>query len=114
VDAKGQMGVGGEVSRHVVPGGVEHCACGDTQVGEGGGRRARHRLPEEATGVRRQRHDRPVAVRRAADAAQGDDDLARPGVGHPPVVALHLDAVGAARVAEGKSGAGRAVGGKAS
>ncbi len=60
----------------------------------------RVRPAHEAAGVRGQRDRRPRAVRRLADAAQRDDRAAGGRVGEAPVVALHRDAVGAARVAE--------------
>ena len=67
-----------------------------------------------AAGVRRQRrpcaHGRPARV--AADGDDDDDDGAGPRLRDAPEVALHADAVVAARVAEGRVGAGGAVGGQ--
>ena len=55
-------------------------------------------------------HGRPSRV--AADGEDDDHDGAGPRLGDAPEVALHADAVIAARVAEGRVGAGGAVGGQ--
>ena len=77
-------------------------------------RRGRRVAPaHEAARMRGERDDRPRPVRRAADAAQRDDAAPAAGLGQPPVVALHRDAVRRPRVAERAVGPGPAVGARA-
>jgi hypothetical protein len=70
------------------------------------------RLTQEPAWLAGERDTGPVAIRRSADTDERDDHPSRARIGDAPVVALHLDAVCAARIAERRVRAGPAVGGQ--